>query len=77
MSRMRPRIGLLSRLAGLVSLGRKNEPAPPTAVVAQAANQDLTDDSFRLALDQMVQDEEGRHQTKLQIISLVEFREAV
>lgn len=77
MSRIRPRTGLLSRLASLVA-GRRNDAEPavkpgPTGV----PRQDLIDDTFRLALDQMAQDEEGRHRTKLQVISLIEFREAV
>ncbi|WP_082914679.1 hypothetical protein [Paramagnetospirillum marisnigri] len=37
----------------------------------------LVEDSFTLALDAMLSDEDARFQTKLHVISLVEFREAV
>ncbi|MGE5547663.1 MAG: hypothetical protein ACM33T_12245 [Solirubrobacterales bacterium] len=73
MSWIRPRSGLLSRLAGL--MGRKDEStsSPPAPVPEQAP---LTEDSFRLAIDQMRADGTTAD-AKLQVISLVEFREAV
>ncbi|MEW5726249.1 MAG: hypothetical protein AB1918_00345 [Pseudomonadota bacterium] len=75
MSRMGPRSGLLSRLAGLVRRGTSDKAPPPAP--AKAPPPDLTDDSFRLAVQQMLQEDDGRYSTRLQIISLVEFREAV
>ncbi len=37
----------------------------------------LTEDGFQLAVDSMLSDEVGRFQTNLQVISLIEFHEAV
>ncbi len=76
MSRMGPRSGLLSRLVGLVRRGPADK-APAPAPATKPPPADLTDDSFRLAVQQMLQEDDGRYSTRLQIVSLVEFREAV
>ena len=83
MSRTRPRDGLLSRLARPFSaLGRlvsSREDASDTAIVIDAddASDAIVDDSFTLALETLLTEDDGKFQTKLQVISLVEFREAV
>ncbi|WP_291721026.1 hypothetical protein [Magnetospirillum sp. 64-120] len=42
-----------------------------------AASDSLTDDDFRLAMEQVLREDQGRFGTKLHVVSLVEFREAV
>ncbi|WP_239988703.1 hypothetical protein [Paramagnetospirillum kuznetsovii] len=44
---------------------------------AEQASDAIVDDNFTLALEAMLSEDEARFQTKLQVISLVEFREAV
>ena len=81
MSAKRPRSGLLSRLARPFSaLGRLvggSEETPDIALPRDAATDSIVEDSFSLALETMLIEDEGQFQTKLQVISLVEFREAV
>lgn len=84
MSRKQPRSGLLSRLIGPIAaikrrLGGSRDDAAAAAVGAHenSSLQALLDDSFTLALEQVSQEQAGRFQTKLQVVSLVEFREAV
>jgi len=70
--------GLLARL--LRPLRRLLSGAPQSAASAStkaATDERLADDAFRLAIDTMAKDQSGKFQVKLQIISLVEFREAV
>ena len=77
----RSRAGLLSRLGRRVRrlvAGRRDADVPATRVAAADGRDDrLVDEDFRLSIDTLRQDQAGRFQTKLQIISLVEFREAV
>jgi hypothetical protein len=83
MSEGRPRSRLLSRLAQPLAamtrrvVGGRNAKAaaPGEAVAPQSAP--LVGDSFALALEGVLQEDEGRFQTRLQIVSLIEFREAV
>ncbi|MGE4279138.1 MAG: hypothetical protein AB7G62_06085 [Magnetospirillum sp.] len=42
-----------------------------------AGTDSLTDEDFRLAMEQVLREDQGRFGTKLHVISLVEFREAV
>ncbi len=79
MEAKRARGGLLSRLVQPLRrlMGTQRSAAPPPATVVAAADDRLVDDEFRLTIDTLSQDQEGRFQTRLQIISLVEFREAV
>ena len=81
MSAKRPRSGLLSRLARPFSaLGRlvgAEEQTPEIVIERDQASYDLVEDSFTLALETMLIEDQGQFQTKLQVISLVEFREAV
>jgi hypothetical protein len=72
--------GLLSRLMRPIKslMGRKRARAAkdqPRHLFSD--DTPLTDDAFKLAIDTLCQDQEGRFQTQLQVISLVEFREAV
>ncbi len=83
MSRKRPRDGLLSRLARPFSaLGRLvggQEESSDIAIPTDAGDtsDNVVEDSFTLALETLLIEDEGKFQTKLQVISLVEFREAV
>ncbi|TAN55624.1 MAG: hypothetical protein EPN20_20045 [Magnetospirillum sp.] len=82
MSRKRPRDGLLSRLARpFTALGRlvgsREEEAPGIAIDVGDVADNVVEDSFTLALETMLIEDQGQFQTKLQVISLVEFREAV
>ena len=69
--------GLLTRL--FRPLRRLLSGAPQSAAASSkaAADERLADGAFRLAIDAMAKDQSGKFQVKLQIISLVEFREAV
>ncbi|CAA7625188.1 hypothetical protein [Magnetospirillum sp. SS-4] len=83
MSGTRPRKSLLSRLARpFAALGRLVGRADEADADAPSPADDKTrhnvvEDSFTLALDDMLSEDAGRFQAKLQVISLVEFREAV
>lgn len=74
---------LLNRLTRpLAAIGRRlttreeNE-ANQDAASSEPFDDRLVDDSFTLTLDEMLAEDAGRFQVKLQIISLVQFREAV
>ncbi len=75
------RAGLLSRLGRSVRrlvAGRRRDDAPAARIAAAEDREGrLVDEDFRLSIDTLRQDQDGRFQTKLQIISLIEFREAV
>jgi hypothetical protein len=81
----RPRDGLLSRLLARPFAAVKqrlsgggNSPAGGKAAAAAASlSEPMVDEAFTLALKDLLQEDEGQFQTKLQIVSLVEFREAV
>jgi GGDEF domain-containing protein len=74
MSAKGQRPGVLSRLIRRFTGGVEDaSPAAP----ANPIHDRIVDDEFRLAIDTLCQDREGMYQTRLQIISLVEFREAV
>ncbi|MDO8606623.1 MAG: hypothetical protein Q7R40_08810 [Phaeospirillum sp.] len=81
MSKTRPKNSLLSRLARpFTALGRlvSREEEPAGIAVNMAATSDgMVEDSFTLALETLLTEDDGKFQTKLQVISLVEFREAV
>lgn len=47
------------------------------AARAAAATDSLTSEDFRLAMEQVLREDQGRFGTKLHVVSLVEFREAV
>ncbi|CCG40951.1 hypothetical protein [Magnetospirillum molischianum] len=75
--------GLLNRLTRpLAAIGRRlttreeNE-AEQTATSAEPFDDRLVEDTFSLTLEEMLTEDAGRFQVKLQIISLVQFREAV
>lgn len=75
---------LLARLTGPVGtvmrrIMGEGEGAKPAATLARRSVPDapIVEDSFRLSLQQMQAEDEGRFSTKLHIVSLVEFREAV
>jgi hypothetical protein len=80
MSDTRPRPGLISRIASRLIGGKDGEARP---VVAGLRNQresppeSNTPDDFRLAIDQMLQEDQGRFGIRPHVISLVEYREAV
>jgi len=75
--------GLLNRLTRpLAAIGRRlttreEEDAAQTATPSVPFDDRLVDDSFTLTLEEMLAEDAGRFQVKLQIISLVQFREAV
>ena len=76
------RKGLLARLARPFSaLGRLvaggDEEVPAAVREASEASDGIVEDSFTLALDTLLTEDEGKFHTRLQVISLVEFREAV
>jgi len=80
MARKTEKSGILTRLARPLRrlMGGAIDEAPaPVPVRKAAVDERLTEDSFRLAIDSLAKDQDGRFQTKLQIISLIEFREAV
>lgn len=47
------------------------------AAARNAASDSLTSEDFRLAMEQVLREDQGRFGTKLHVVSLVEFREAV
>ncbi|MBI3446147.1 MAG: hypothetical protein HY055_12495 [Magnetospirillum sp.] len=75
--------GLLTALRRpLAALGRLMGSSAPVAeetiaLPAETRAQALVDDSFTMALDGLLTEDDGRFQTKLHLISLVEFHEAV
>lgn len=75
--------GLMKALArplaaiGRLMASRAPEDGDEIVLPAEAARDSLVDDSFTLALEGLLAEEQGDHQTKLHLISLVEFREAV
>jgi len=75
--------GLLNRLTRpLAAIGRRlttreEEEASQTAASSEPFDDRLVEDSFTLTLEEMLAEDAGRFQVKLQIISLVQFREAV
>lgn len=86
MSSKRPGSGLLSTLSRpLAAVGRLiGGGAKPAETPSEAEGDEreeragsLVDDAFTLALQTMLTEDDGQFQTKLQLISLVEFREAV
>lgn len=93
MSGKRSRSGLLSRIAApIAKLVRRSgddldrmtedEAAREMALAEDLARanpqpQSLTPEDFSLAVGQMLREDDGKFGTKLQVISLVEFREAV
>jgi hypothetical protein len=78
-ARRPPKQGLLSKLAQpFRALGRLGAEKPPQeTIVLEHVEDRVVDEAFTLALDAMLTEDEGRFQAKLQVISLVEFREAV
>ncbi|CAA7626957.1 hypothetical protein [Magnetospirillum sp. UT-4] len=87
MSDEQSKAGLLHRIAkpiarlvkggGAVEAAPRKERAGSAGRGGQPFSQALTDEDFRLAVDQLVQEQDGRFGVKLQVVSLVEFREAV
>jgi hypothetical protein len=83
MTRKLPKSGLLSQLARpFTALGRllgKEAESGSSRKVSKGGGfgDDVVEDTFTLALQDMLTEDEGRFQAKLQVISLVEFREAV
>ncbi len=70
--------GLLSRLARpFAAIGRKAAPEAAAPAGSRGADPALVEDSFTLALQTVLDEQDGKFDTKLQVISLVEFREAV
>jgi len=75
--------GLLNRLTRpLAAIGRRlttreEEESERAAASSEPFDDRLVDDSFTLTLEEMLAEDAGRFQVKLQIISLVQFREAV
>ena len=65
-------VGRLLRPLRRLAPGRAESPPSDSL-----ADERLVDETFCLALGDMASDEAGRFQTRLQIISLIEFREAV
>ncbi|EME71086.1 hypothetical protein H261_04972 [Paramagnetospirillum caucaseum] len=66
----------LAALGRLVGGGR---PAgeEPVALPRETSSSSLVDDSFTMALEGLLAEDDGQYQTKLHLISLVEFHEAV
>lgn len=83
MSAKRPRKSLFSRLArpfaalGRLMGGSDESASPKTAGPGGKTHDSMVEDSFTLALQDMLSQDTGDFQAKLQVISLVEFREAV
>lgn len=83
MKKKRPNDSLLSRLArpfsalGRLVGGQRAENAEQSAPQSTESDFNIVEDSFTLALEAMLNESTDRFQTKLHIISLVEFREAV
>ncbi|CAA7620815.1 conserved hypothetical protein [Candidatus Terasakiella magnetica] len=76
----RPRTGLLSRLVRPLAAmlgGRGEAAAPAKKAVASPQSDTLVDDAFTLEMQSLLIEDEGKFQVKLQVISLVEFHEAV
>lgn len=76
---MKAKGGMFSRLAGLLVKGGPAgapQPAKPPPKPAEATPEEA-EDSFHITIQQIMQEEQGRFDTKLHIISLVEFREAI
>lgn len=75
--------GLLDRLTRpLAAIGRRlttrdEEEANQSSASSEPFDDRLVDDSFTLTLEEMLAEDAGRFQVKLQIISLIQFREAV
>jgi len=76
--------GLMTTLARpLAAIGRlmggRSAAAGEEEIVlpAEAGSSSLVDDSFTLALEGLLAEDDGQYQTKLHLISLVEFHEAV
>ncbi|SEH24881.1 hypothetical protein [Magnetospirillum fulvum] len=75
--------GLLNRLTRpLAAIGRRlttreEEEAGPDSASSEPFDDRLVDDTFTLTLDEMLAEDAGRFQVKLQIISLIQFREGV
>lgn len=77
---MKAKGGMFSRLAGLLIKGGPAgtvPPAKPQPKPAAKAEPEEAEDSFQVTIQQIMQEEQGRFDTKLHIISLVEFREAI
>ncbi len=70
------RTGVFGRLIRRLTGGGEAEAEAPV-VEHPSTDERIVDDEFRLAIDTLCQDREGMYQTRLQVISLVEFREAV
>lgn len=81
MAEKRKRGGLKTALARpLALIGRLmggGKADAPAAAPKMAASTALVDDSFTLALEGLLAEDDGQYQTKLHLISLVEFHEAV
>ncbi len=91
MSEKRSKTGLLSRLTAPIAKaaqkvarrmgeGGEDEELRRLAdmgVDTASAAAPLTDDAFRMTMEQMLTEDDGAFQIKLHVISLVEFREAV
>ncbi|MBI5162883.1 MAG: hypothetical protein HY985_03170 [Magnetospirillum sp.] len=83
MSRKREREGLFARLTRPIRaaarrvVGGGDRPGPSRSAPAGAAAAEESEDAFTLALQQIHREDTGRFQTKLQVVSLIEFREAV
>lgn len=75
--------GFLNRLTRpLAAIGRRlttreDEAAGQSTASSEPFDDRLVDDSFTLTLEEMLAEDAGRFQVKLQIISLVQFRDAV
>ncbi|OAN48992.1 hypothetical protein [Magnetospirillum moscoviense] len=79
MASSRPRDGLLSRIAGRL-LGRRDQPQALPTQPRQGGSDgqdNYVPDDFRMAIDQMVGEDQGRFGIRPHVVSLVEYREAV
>jgi hypothetical protein len=81
MAAKRQKEGMLSRVAAAarraLRFGEADEGGPVAAPVAASPVDALVEDSFHLVLKQMLDEDEGDFNTRLHVVSLVEFREAV
>lgn len=71
------RTALARPLAAIGRLMGGGKADAPVAALKETASTSLVDDSFTLALEGLLAEDEGQDQTKLHLISLVEFHEAV